>query len=319
MGDKSLIEWTDATWNPIRARNKTNGRVGHFCTKVSAACTHCYAERWNVVGRGGMGTLLPYQPQSLANLELFVDDRTLSQPMRWRRPRRIFPCSMTDLFAEFHGVRQIASVFAAMAFSPHHRFQVLTKRAERMRRLMFDPTFESEVYDCMEWIAAQMDYSENWLFDGLPFPHVALGVTVEDSSTISRVDHLIDTPAACRFVSVEPLFGSLLLDWRLNTGLIDQVIVGGESGSHARPTHPADVRRIRDDCESAGVAFFFKQWGEWAPIDQTTAPNAANYRSHEFDDGVIVHRVGKKKAGRTLDGKLHDAQPPLLTMQDVTA
>ena len=133
MGDHSKIEWTDATWNPIRARRRDTGKVGWFCTHASDGCTHCYAETLN----HRLGTSIDYRAQDLAKVEIFLDEKMLKQPLRWRRPRRIFVGSMTDLFGEFVPDAMLDCIYAVMAMCPQHTFLLLTKRAGRMRDYLY--------------------------------------------------------------------------------------------------------------------------------------------------------------------------------------
>jgi len=305
------IEWTNETWNPIRARH--GERVGWHCEKVTGGCKNCYAAKLNKAARFGQkaGTGLEYKAGHTGSLDIFVDVVALAKPLGWKKPRRIFVCSMTDLFGDFHSDEMIDRVFAIMALCRQHTFQVLTKRPERMRAYL-DRRAES--------VREQMENGPGWSrFAGLewPLPNVWLGVSVEDQETAAaRIPVLLETPAACRFISAEPLIGPVdlgLLDdggWTLAalTGVfvdpnlggshgvirhgpsLDWVIVGGESGPAAdvRRMHPDWVRRIRDDCAAAGVAFFFKQWG-----------------THD----AAGEPVGKKAAGDRLDGAVHHAWP----------
>lgn len=306
MGDRTKIEWTDATWNPLRARNVETGRVGHFCEKVSPACANCYAERWNLTGRGGMGTQLPYAASSRDTLELCLDERTLLQPLRWRRARRVFVCSMTDLFLSHHDpATMIAPIFAVMALAEQHTFQVLTKRPHVMRDLLNYDGFSEAVY--FETCAIGDRLGWDVLFDAWPLPNVGLGVTAEDQQRLDeRLPALLETPAAWRFVSAEPLLGPIAF----RGDSIDQVIVGGESGTHARPMPAAWVRAVRDNCTDGGAAFFFKQWGEWLPIDQQ--PDLPTEQRIKYRSTVVcgeqLLRVGRKQAGRMLDGRTWSEQ-----------
>lgn len=302
MSDKSRIEWTDATWNPVRARTNPQSpipdpRTGWHCTHVSEGCRNCYAEKIN----RRLGTGLDYKPASRRDLEIFLDEKTLTQPLRWKRQRRIFVGSMTDLFADFVTDAMLDRVFAVMALSPRHTFQVLTKRPERMREY-----FGSNIVAWGMRIAKGIHFSELAAFNSsisntprVPLPNVWLGVSAEDqASADQRIPHLLAAPAAKRFVSCEPLLGPIDLtldnlvcgpcprcsggsqvepDTNANAcrrcdGLgksgewaIDWVIAGGESGPGARPAHPDWFRTVRDQCEAAGAPFFFKQWGSWAP------------------------------------------------------
>ena len=211
MAERSAIEWTDSTWNPVTG-----------CTKVSPGCKHCYAER--ITERFG---------------QKFTDVRVrparLTLPLRWRRPRRIFVNSMSDMFHEEVSVAFIEEVFAVMGYAHWHTFQVLTKRAKRLAK-----------------IAARLVWS----------PNVWQGVSVENAQYTWRVTCLQEVPAAVRFLSVEPLLGPIP---QLPLDGIHWVIVGGESGPQHRSMDPEWVRDIRDQCLTAGVPFFFKQWGGSTP------------------------------------------------------
>lgn len=356
MGDKSRIEWTDATWTPIRARRLDTGKVGVHCEKVSEACKNCYAERLNLRNLPAHGTGLEFNVLNRQKVEVFVDENILLQPLRWKRGRRIFVCSQTDLFGEFVPDEMIDRVFAVMALCPHHTFQVLTKRPERMLAWMTSPrpltTVDSDVAHFAEHIgrivfdsrgsdklnyfgcAAGTDVSNRRRFPGWPLPHVWLGVTVEDQPRADeRIPLLLRTPAAVRFVSAEPLLGPIDLDrcYREHgpDGLcdhedsgLDWVIAGGESGPGARPTHPDWFRSLRDQCVAAGVPYFFKQWGDWAPLDQLPQEHGIKKNSigpercrwvHEDgrvtgigcgeQPGNLAVHVGKRAAGRLLDGR----------------
>ena len=214
MAISSGIEWTDATWNPVTG-----------CTKVSPGCKHCYAER--------MAKRL--KAMSNANyrngFEVTLQEAMLVAPLQWRRPKTIFVNSMADLFHEEVPLDYIKRVFDVMAKASWHRFQVLTKRSERL----------AEVASALEWPA-----------------NVWMGVSVESQAYVSRVRHLCQTPASIKFLSIEPLLGPID---DLDLQGIDWVIVGGESGPSARPMKPEWVRMVRDRCGSSGVPFFFKQWG----------------------------------------------------------
>jgi len=218
MGDHSAIEWTDSTWNPVTG-----------CTKISPGCKHCYAER--LAGRlQAMGN-----PRYRSGFAVTLHPDQLTLPLRWRRPRRIFVNSMSDLFHESVPSDYIHQVFEAMAQARWHVFQVLTKRAERLEALA----------------------------PRLPWPsNVWQGVSVENADYTWRIDHLRAVPASVRFLSVEPLLGpipSLPLEG------IDWVIVGGESGPGHRRVDPDWVGEVRDQCVAASVPFFFKQWGGRTP------------------------------------------------------
>ncbi|MCU0862568.1 MAG: phage Gp37/Gp68 family protein [Planctomycetes bacterium] len=239
MSDRSKIEWTDATWNPVRG-----------CTKISPGCKHCYAatfaERW----RG-----IPNHPYEHGFDLRLVPDK-LVDPLLYAHSRTIFVNSMSDLFHARVPDTYIASVFAVMHTADWHVYQVLTKRADRMRDVL---------------TAAR---------HAPPGKHIWLGVSVENKKHgLPRIELLRDTPAAVRFLSIEPLLEGL---GELDLDGIDWVIVGGESGPGARPMHPEWVTSIQRQCLDADVPFFFKQWGG----------------------------VQKGKHGRVLDGRTWDGLPP---------
>jgi protein gp37 len=214
MSDNSTIEWTDATWNPMRG-----------CTKISPGCAHCYAETFAERFRGVPGH--PFEQ----GFDLRLVPAALDLPLRWKKSRLIFVNSMSDLFHEGVPDSYIEKVFAVMREATHHRFQVLTKRAERL---------------------------EAFTLGHPPSPNVWLGVSVENAEYTWRIDHLRRASAHVRFLSVEPLLGRIP---DLNVRDIDWVIVGGESGGKSRPMNAMWVREIRDRCRAVGVPFFFKQWG----------------------------------------------------------
>lgn len=240
MSGDSTIEWTDATWNPVRG-----------CVKVSPGCKHCYAETFAERWRGVKGNAY----------EQGFDPRLVPEALKWpltkRKPLRIFVNSMSDLFGEFVPYEYIDRVFATMALCQRHTFQCLTKRASRMRAYA---TNRSGAIDFWEFAARQFGYTlvyEAWSLVKVPLPNVHLGVSVEDRKYgVPRIDELRATPAAVRFLSVEPLLEDL---GRLDLRGIDQVIVGAESGRGARPMNEDWVRSIRDQCLEQGVAFFYKQ------------------------------------------------------------
>jgi protein gp37 len=214
VGQNSAIEWTEATWNPLTG-----------CDKISPGCTHCYAERLSLRLRA-MG-----QPNYRNGFELTLHERMLELPLRWKQPQRVFVNSMSDLFHKDVPEEYVQRVFAVMRQASWHRFQVLTKRSDRLR----------ELSDKIDWPA-----------------NVWMGVSVESSEYRSRVDDLRRTAARTRFLSIEPLL-SPMPDLDLTD--IHWAIVGGESGPGARPMQEAWVIDLRDQCLRAGVPFFFKQWG----------------------------------------------------------
>ena len=240
MAERSSIEWTEATWNPVTG-----------CTKVSPGCAHCYAETFAERFRGVPGH--PYE----RGFDLQLRPERLEQPLTWKQPRMIFVNSMSDLFHEDIELAYIREVFKVMRKANWHTFQILTKRSQRMAE-----------------IAPRLRWPDN----------IWMGVSVENQRWTRRVDDLRRVGAEVRFLSCEPLLGPLQLDLRE----IDWVIVGGESGPRARPMKPEWARDIRRQCQDAGVAFFFKQWGAHDEVGQ---------------------RVGKGKAGRLLDNRIWDQLP----------
>jgi protein gp37 len=298
--DKSKIEWTDATWNVIRG-----------CEKVSPGCAHCYAETLvNGRLRGDFGTL-----QVLAD--------KFDQPLRWRRPRRIFVNSLSDLFWDQVPTVVVDRHFAVMALATQHQFQILTKRPDRMWAYLTDPSTVNRVLALIsERDHPALVYSRIVNGTGWPLPNVWLGTSTENQPMFDkRIPDLLATPAAVRFLSIEPLLGPIDIDAALGAvGFdspdvvtkfppVDWVIVGGESGPKARPMHQEWVRRLRDQCVATGVPFFFKQWGEWAPAKQVDDLDAKFWRAHDWGGGSLSLWFGKKKAGRTLDGRLWDEVP----------
>lgn len=239
MSQLSKIEWTDATWNPIRG-----------CSKVSPGCKHCYAERFAERFRGVSGH--PFEQ----GFDLRLVPEKLAEPVRWSEPRMIFVNSMSDLFQENVPLDFISRVAATMQFANWHTYQVLTKRSKRMKDALSGPLMS---------FAAEK--------------HIWWGVSVEDKKYgVPRIADLHATPAAVRFLSVEPLLEDI---GRIPLQDISWVIVGGESGPGARPMKKEWVISIQEQCADAGVPFFFKQWGG----------------------------VRKKAHGRSLNGRTYDGFP----------
>ena len=242
MSQNSSIEWTDATWNPVRG-----------CTLISPGCTHCYAQTFAERFRGVKGH--PYEQ----GFDLRLVPDKLAEPLRWPTAKSVFVNSMSDLFHKDVPDDYIERVCRVMETANWHTYQVLTKRAERLRDLL-----------------------NGRLRFAAELPHVWWGVSVENRKHgVPRIDVLRAAPASVRFLSVEPLLEDL---GALDLAGIHWVIVGGESGHGARPMQKEWVESIRDQCATAGVAFFFKQWGG----------------------------TQKSKAGRELDGKTHDDKPASL-------
>jgi protein gp37 len=372
MGTKTKIEWTDATWNPIRG-----------CSVVSEGCRNCYAmqvaarfsqrywEVWqgstlicsakqklteaaarnkvenesrNAVvmearesSEGQAYEGLAYRNESGAHWtgKVRLIEEHLEDPLRWKRPRRIFVNSMSDLFHPLVLDQWIEKIFNVMFAAKQHTFQILTKRPERM----------------LDWI------SRSAFLSNAPLENVWLGVSVENQKTADeRIPLLLETPAAVRWVSAEPLLGPIDLEafvtdpapqalrtlsryysasgfdraggqtekTRVVNSKLGWLVAGGESGSGARPMHPDWVRYIRDQCATAGVPFFFKQWGAWGPVTHysmrgTEHPTLPTYQTDSFEVfplsadrfllGPMLGRVGKKAAGNLLDGRQHLEYP----------
>jgi len=299
MADKTKIEWTDATWNPVTG-----------CTKVSSGCKHCYAERDWARLSANPGTR--YYGRPFNDVQCHHDVLTL--PLRWTKPRRIFVNSMSDLFHPAVSDQFIADVFGVMAACPQHTFQVLTKRPERAHTLLSSGCMGGFEIAVEESMALYTDAPLVW-----PIPNVWLGVSIEDQTTADvRIPLLLRTHAAVRWISAEPLLGPVDLSHHLMCMCgycggehLDWVVVGGESGTQARPMHPDWVRGLRDQCDANSVPFLFKQWGEWADDRQHGLATGMEkpIRCRLLDGGVMVERVGKKSAGRRLDGEIHDGYP----------
>lgn len=281
MGDKSAIEWTDASWTPIRARNLKTGKIGWHCEHATSGCEFCYAEGMNT----RLGTGLPFKPGHRKDIEIFLDEKMLGAPLHWKRRRMVFVCSMTDLFADFVKDEWIYSIFETM-LETEHTYQILTKRPERMNR----------------WI-------RSFLAPALTeriLENIWLGTSCEDQASFDeREPHLRATPAIIRFFSFEPLLGHIDASSALATSRFHWAIVGGESGPKARPMHIEWARSLRDQCITANVAFFFKQWGEWW---DAADGGPAEFRGTKDEDNRLV-RLGKKLAGRSLDGREHNEFP----------
>ena len=228
MSRKSAIEWTHSTWNPVTG-----------CTKVSAGCDHCYAERFSERFRGVEGH--PFA----SGFDLTLRPERLEQPTRWRRPQLIFVNSMSDLFHRDIPVEYIRRVFDTMEGADWHVYQVLTKRSSLMRR----------------FVQARYQGRAACPYRRAP-SHIWLGVSIENEAALTRLRHLKQTHASVRFVSFEPLLGPM---GAVDLEDIHWVIAGGESGPGARPVQAAWVRALRDQCRAQRVAFFFKQWGGRTP------------------------------------------------------
>jgi protein gp37 len=292
---KTAIEWTDATWNPVTG-----------CSMVSEGCRNCYAAtlapRLAAMGQDAY-TDLPWTKKN-APKNVKLHPGRLNQPLRWSKPRRIFVNSMSDLFHELVPFEFVDRVFAVMALTPRHTFQVLTKRPERMAEYATteDRAQRIGAYMTLDVIlevpklrGLRGDEMAWWRREGVtwPLPNIWLGTSVEDQRVVSRVDHLRRTPAAVRFLSCEPLIGPLDLDLEG----IHWVIVGGESGRGHRPIEAQWVRDIRAQTEAAGAAFFFKQWGGTKPksggreLDGRTWNEMPNASQHQHDQRAVASSV----------------------------
>jgi len=318
--NRTKIEWTDATWNPVTG-----------CTKFSPGCANCYAERMakRLAGRFGYPKDEPFK--------VTLHEDRITEPLKWRKPRRVFVCSMGDLFHEDVKAYDIMRIFNVMAQAKQHTFMVLTKRPERMlqvyRRLRPGNTSPGPYFSIAKGPNAEgqppMLPSNIWV-----------GVTAENQEVADkRISTLLQIPATIRFVSIEPMLGPIdltsipvrtlaypwslqKLNWKTNvlTGKsaepqgpdfkqhLDWVIVGGETGPGARPMHPDWVRSIRDQCRTAGVPFFFKGWGEWGPELCVVNGNFMQV-VHGFADGTFVYRNGHAVNGRYLDGHIWHEYP----------
>lgn len=214
MAGRSKIEWTESTWNPVTG-----------CTKISPGCRYCYAERLSRRLQA-MG-----QPNYANGFDLTLHKHVLETPLKWKQARTIFVNSMSDLFHKMVPLGFVRDVFSVMQQASQHRFQILTKRSQRLAALASELPWE---------------------------PNIWMGVSVENADYTFRIDHLRQTQAAVKFISFEPLLGPVP---EIDLEGIDWVIVGGESGPQARPMKPEWVRDVRVQCLAAGTPFFFKQWG----------------------------------------------------------
>lgn len=330
MSGHTKIEWTDRTWNPVTG-----------CAKVSPGCDHCYAETFAERFRGTAGHYFEN------GFDVQLRDHKLGEPLRWRKPQRVFVNSMSDLFHDAVPDEYIAKVWAVMAVAPQHTFQVLTKRHGRMRSLLGSEHFKDLVARAMVLPASHGGVNPD--LDTPPDLHwprrnVWLGVSVEDQHWADiRIPALLDTPAAVRFISAEPLLGPVSI--YSNSSLdrveaqLDWVIVGGESGHGARPMHPNWVRSLRYQCSEEArspgdsIPFLFKQWGAWVPesmnLHDASAPAAflsADAITRPLVNGkpegppmsrgqdITVRHVGKGRAGRVLDGRTWDEFPDETSM-----
>jgi protein gp37 len=293
MSEHTEIQWTDATWNPCLG-----------CSKISPGCKGCYAilDVHRMAGNpnpkiaaanAGLTIIEGGHPNWTGKVRLIPE--RLEIPLHWREPRRVFVNSLSDLFHENLPFEYIDEVVTSMVAADWHTYQILTKRSARMREYFSSGRHDNGVGP------DRADYHLD--------QQIWLGVSVESRDYLSRIDDLRRTPATVRFLSLEPLLEDL---GQLDLTGIHWVIVGGESGRDARPMAPEWARNIRDQCEAAGVPYFFKQWGGWSPVPVVGLNGrGVKYADVPVGDGTH-HRmlaVPKKKAGRLLDGRTWDEMP----------
>lgn len=315
------IEWASESWNPV---------VG--CTKISAGCQHCYALRFAVRLAHNPKLSVDARERYMSTVHkanghwewtgrMALFPERLEQPLHWRKLRRVFTVSMGDFFHCLVPFSFQCEILQVIGKCPQHTFLILTKRTDQLEM----------------W-----EHAAGWH----PYPNLWLGVTAENQEQADkRIPVLLQTPAAKRWVSLEPMLEEIDLHWISSSGYrmlsrwygpdgFDEtgsqpernplwpnwVVLGGESGPGAHPLHPDSVRSVRDQCVEAGVPFLFKQWGAWFPRDQWEhSPELMlpdddeayqpGPRTHIFPDGTVAHRIGKKRAGRLLDGQLWDQYP----------
>lgn len=253
---ETQIEWTDTTWNPVAG-----------CSIMSAGCTNCYAmrmaHRLEAMGQEKYrGLTRKSGGRNIWNGVVREDRKSLDIPLRWKKPRKVFVNSMSDLFHDGVSDDFITDVWDVMKRTPRHSYQILTKRPDRMRQLLSDSAQDV-------------------------LPNVWLGTSVEDERVISRVSDLCQVPAAIRFISFEPLIGSV---GQLDLTGIDWAIVGGESGPKARPIEEDWVDEIFDASRNSQTAFFFKQWGAWGPDhkQRSKKANGREYRGRTWDEMTLA-------------------------------
>lgn len=348
MADKSAIEWTDASWSPIRARNLKTGKIGWHCEHDTTGCEFCYAERMNK----RLGTGLPFKPGHRKDINIFLDEEMVLAPLRWKKPRMIFVCSMTDLFADFVRDEWIDKVFAIMALCPQHTFQVLTKRAGRMRDYMQEcvskqgrPLVGVAIKGKQEMATAKpgMCLARD-TFAPAPLPNVWLGVSCErQQEADERIPHLLQTPAAVRFVSAEPLLGPIAVGpWLHDSDCdlqehgaagtctcseprevrLDWVIVGGESGPKARPMNIEWANSIIAQCRFADVACFVKQLGTCAMSDGYPMHYADRKGGdwNEWPDDLRIREFPKTESAGVIEGSVshHGMSSPDANQKEAT-
>lgn len=370
---KTKIEWTQESWNPIRG-----------CVRVSPGCQNCYAERIAArfskpgLAYEGLAEMTPQGPRWTGKIS-FVE-KAITEPLRRRTPTTYFVNSMSDLFYDAVPLDWIVRIFAVMALSSQyeryggnkgHTFQILTKRAKRMREILTSPDFHLRVAHEMNELAAESpnlhhtkgpwpsemsDLVKKKEAHVWPIPGVWIGISAENQETADeRIPELLKCPAAVRWVSAEPLIGPLNLlgymmegedpgrcsnckgghgftrcpnygsiaktrseyeggpdvceDFKRKNFSLHWVVAGGESGPGARMISPEWARNLRDECQKAGVAYFFKQWGEWRLDQVGDELVGSNKERFYLGNGQMMQKVGKGKAGRILDGRVWDEFP----------
>lgn len=335
---ETKIEWATHTWNPVSG-----------CTKISTGCKNCYAERMSkrLAGRCGYPADEPFR--------VTLHPEKLGEPLKWKKPRKIFVNSMSDLFHDQVSDEFIARIWWVMGqcagyLDPTryrgHTFLILTKRPERMKEWLGGWRDRETRKGWIESFGEVFDWECGPKYWPDVLPNVWLGISVENQTAADeRIPLLLQTPAAVRFISAEPLLGRVDLEhvqFSLYTSMnvlegcginrrsvcqgisnvssnnIDWVICGGESGPGARPMHPDWVRSLRDQCQAAGTRFFFKQWGEWMPAELMNVDTAVKKRyqltTRPAGSGEICspwqwYKTGKREAGRLLDGRTWDEMP----------
>lgn len=351
MAKNSSIEWTDHTWNPLTG-----------CSVCSPGCRRCYAMRLagtrlkHHPSREGLTIDTPAGP--VWNGKVRYNEQWLDEPLRIRKPSAFFVCAHSDLFHKSVPNWQIDSIIAIMALARHHTFQVLTKRSDRMKAYFWDGGAGGWCERVLAWVE-KLKPSDDWngsvwqarhdLSNSGFLPNVWLGVSAEDQKRLDeRVPHLLATPAAKRYVSIEPMVGPITFEGRFiehpNPMVcinwleeLDGIIVGGESGHDARPLHPEWAYLLRDQAEACEAGFMFKQWGSWVPVShlshddyeklyfpapkrdpeatrrcrvpQTVFHPDGHHEDFYHKGAMLMFNVGKGRAGRLLDGVEHNWRP----------